>query len=53
MEQKINKRIEIVKETIDIISEPNLVAFMKGELLGLEIALGIIEREKANENKKV
>ena len=49
--ENIKKRIEIVKETIEIISEPRLIAFMKGELLGLEIALGIWEKE--NENKKV
>ena len=53
MVEKIKKRIEIVKETIEMISEPNLVAFMKGELLGLEIALATIEKEKSNENKKV
>lgn len=52
MVEKIRKRIEITKEAIEMVSEPNLISFLKGELLGLEIALATIEKEKANENRK-
>lgn len=49
--EQIKKRIETVKDTIEIVNEPKHQAFLKGELLGLEVALKIWE--KANENKKI
>ena len=53
MVEKIKKQVETIKQAIDVVNEPQHKAFLKGELLGLEIALGTIEKEKANENKKV
>ena len=47
--EQIKKRIELTKQAIEMISEENLKAFLKGELLGLEIALKIWEKE--NEGK--
>ena len=49
--EQIKKKIETIKQAIEIVSEENLIAFLKGELIGLKSALK--EWEKQNENKKV
>ena len=49
--EQIKKQIETIKQTIEIISDEKLKAFLKGELVGLESALK--KWEKENENKKV
>ena len=48
-EKQIKKKIEIITQSIEIVSEEKLKALLKGELLGLEFALKEIEK---NEIKK-
>lgn len=43
--EQIRKQIELIKEAIEIISDEKLKAFLKGELVGLEIALKKWEKE--------
>lgn len=50
MKQIIEKKIEIIKEAIEIVSEEKLKAFLKGELVGLEIALKEIEKDGKKTN---
>ena len=49
MKQIIEKKIEIIKEAIEIVSEEKLKAFLQGELVACESLLREIEK---NENKK-
>lgn len=49
MKQIIEKKIERIKEAIEIVSEEKLKAFLKGELVACESLLREIEK---NENKK-
>ena len=46
--EQIKKQIEMIKQAIEIVSEKELKAFLKGELVGLEIALKKWEKENAN-----
>ena len=49
MKQIIEKKIEIIKEAIEIVSEEKLKAFLQGELVACESLLREIEK---NGNKK-
>lgn len=48
MEQIIEKKIEIIKQAIEIVSSEKLKAFLQGELVACESLL----REIKNGNKK-
>ena len=49
MKQIIEKKIEIIKEAIEIVSEEKLKAFLKGEL----VACKSILREIENNERKI
>lgn len=49
MKQIIEKKIERIKEAIEIVSEEKLKAFLQGELAACKSLLSEVEK---NENKK-
>ena len=46
MKQIIEKKIEIIKEAIAIVSEEKLKAFLQGELVACQSILGEIEKNE-------
>lgn len=47
MEQYLKKQIKIIKQALEMLTEPLLIAFMRGNLIALENVLK--EWEKENE----
>ena len=50
MKQIIEKKIEIIKEAIEIVSEEKLKAFLQCELVACESLLGEIEKNGTNKS---
>ena len=50
MKQIIEKKIEIIKQAIEIVSEEKLKAFLQGELVVCESVLREIEKNGTNKS---
>lgn len=53
LKEQIQQKIKTHKEALEILREEKHIAFIKGAILGLQVALETIEKGEKNENKKI